>query len=41
MFSIPQPVEPGTTVDGCPVVVLHDLARDWEELLAYIYDGIK
>ncbi|KAH6911817.1 hypothetical protein BKA70DRAFT_1079137, partial [Coprinopsis sp. MPI-PUGE-AT-0042] len=41
MFSIPQPVEPDLAVDGCPVVILPDLARDWEELLGYIYDGVK
>ncbi|EAU85853.1 hypothetical protein CC1G_05070 [Coprinopsis cinerea okayama7 len=40
MFSMPQP--DGQLKEDCPVVVLeHDLAKEWEQVLALIYDGFR
>ncbi|KAI0342995.1 hypothetical protein BDW22DRAFT_1356551 [Trametopsis cervina] len=45
MFSLPQPPsQPSTssdtsTVDGCPLVILHDSAHDLANLLIAFYDG--
>ncbi|KAJ7697600.1 hypothetical protein B0H17DRAFT_1007024 [Mycena rosella] len=37
MFSVPQPPnEP--TVEGCPIVLVSDTAKDWELLLKMLYD---
>ena len=40
MFSLAQPGQmEGELVDGCPVVVLSDLASDWTCILEALYDG--
>ncbi|KAJ7491786.1 hypothetical protein B0H11DRAFT_2191238 [Mycena galericulata] len=36
-FSIPQPTEEGTQVEGCPVVQLHDKAKDISRFLKALH----
>ncbi|KAJ7435231.1 hypothetical protein B0H11DRAFT_2207755 [Mycena galericulata] len=36
-FSIPQPTEEGTQIEGCPVVQLHDKARDFSCFLKALH----
>lgn len=36
MFQVPQPAEE-SMVDGCPVVVVSDRAKDWENLLSLLF----
>ena len=43
-FSLPQPADPGSTqaaesIDGCPVVRVHESAGDIELLLRTMYGG--
>lgn len=37
MLSVPQPNTPDQLVEGCPVVELPDLARDWEHVLRALF----
>ncbi|KAF9034383.1 hypothetical protein BJ165DRAFT_1396182 [Panaeolus papilionaceus] len=39
MLSVPQPPNPEGTIEGCPVVHLHDSPKDLEYVLTAIYDN--
>lgn len=38
MFSIPQPLLDGEVVEGCPVVKVHDSAKDWTYVLEALFE---
>ena len=39
MMSIPQPVD-ALSVDGCPVIEMHDRAQELAHMLKALYDGL-